>query len=254
MSEGASARRERPAAVLVMGILNLVFGGLGLAYYLCCGGLAMLLFSLLSKVAIPGGNPISSFPKIMDKNVPGFIEFFIAAAVVKVILAICLIVAGFGLLTMKSWGRYLSIFYAIVTIITVIGGQAFQMAYVNPRMPGFIREWEAEMMRIQQAQGGGKIAARPAPTPAPVPLGTNPSGSVFGLVIGSAYSIALLIVMFLPHVIAAFAGVPTRLPDEYFRASAGERELFGGSEDTGNRGDDPPNHGYRPRRPNGGNA
>src|SRR5262249_14057342 len=88
---------KRPTAALVMAILNFVFGGLGLFCALCQGGsLALMgnMDSLFGRAGTP--NPMAD----MINQVPGFLPFSIFQHACNLVLSICLIAAGFGLLKM----------------------------------------------------------------------------------------------------------------------------------------------------------
>jgi hypothetical protein len=188
-----------------MAILNFVFGGLGLFCALCQGGsLALMgnMDSLFGKAGTP--NPMAD----MINQVPGFLPFSIFQHACNLVLSICLIVAGFGLLKMSGWGRWLSVGYAVTNIVAHIGMLVYQLVYLNPALAKWQQDFVAK-------QAGG----RAQPTPFVGDSTLSNIGSVVGALIGMAYAIALLVVMFLPHVSAAFAGkapLHEEEPEDYF--------------------------------------
>jgi hypothetical protein len=197
--------RERPTVVTVFGILNLVFGGLGLFCAICGGVMLAFMYAALSAAGSGGGLNIK-FPGV-------FTGYMIFAVVDGFIMSIVLVAGGIGLMQMQAWGRWASIFYGVVTILTSLAGLVFQIAYLNPAMEKWNRDLQADIQKQQQARG--VRGAPPPPNPAAGFSGSsNPAGAVAGAVIGMAYSIALLIAMFLPQVSAAFASGPARRLDE----------------------------------------
>jgi hypothetical protein len=188
--------RKRPTVLTVMGVLNIVFGGLGLACYLCVGLGLVLLFASVGGAggAFPGGiNPIADMWDFMKRDVPGFAAISIGQILLSFVMSIILVVAGIGLLIMKPWGRVLSICYSIVTILAQIGALVFQLAIVNPAT----QRWAQDFVRRHGGVAGGNGD-----------IGNTAMSNlqtVGGAVIGMTYSIVLLVMMLLPSVSAAFS-------------------------------------------------
>jgi hypothetical protein len=233
------AAPQRPMPVTVIAVLNFIFGGLGVLYTLC-GGLAFLGMILMFQnlPAPPGGgpNPGKEFGNLFT-SIPGFVPFTIGRTILDSVLAIVLIVAGFGLLRMRNWGRIASMVYAVITILTTVGATAYSLAIVNPAMEKGMAEFQAKMQKMQaQARPG-------APAPPPPAFGgggvTNVISTVVGAVFGVAYSIAILAVLNLPDVRKAFARAAAGTTDEDDRTREidylDEGPRFGRprSEDTG---------------------
>jgi hypothetical protein len=197
--------RQRPTAVLIVAILNLVFGGLGVLAMLC-GGLGLLLLIALAANAPPppggGPNPLKELGDVFAK-IPGYIPYMIVSSVLNSVMAIALIIAGIGLLKMRPWARWTSVGYAVYAIASTIVGLIYTLAVVNPAMA----EWQRDFAR---RQGAGVQ---------PSTFGSNTAVTIFSSVLGMAYAVALLIVLFLPHVSAAFAGrssgPASDMPDRY---------------------------------------
>jgi len=185
--------RQRPVAVLVMAILNFVFGGLGLLC-LTCGAIGFLAAaSLLKSIPAPSGggpNPAAEITGMFD-SIPGYIPYMITTTILGVVMAIVLIVAGVGLLNMRPWARWTCVVYSTYTILASLFTLFYTVTVVNPA----IRKWQIDFMRRQGGFG-------PPPS-----SGVGDSVSALaGALFSMAYAIALLVVMFLPHVSAAFAG------------------------------------------------
>jgi hypothetical protein len=167
---------QRPTAVTVFGVLNLVFGGLGL---LCTPISLIMLFYQAQQ-----GNPMS---RILDENA-AYRVYLIAAAVAGVLAALVLIAAGIGLLQMKSWARLTSIGYAIFGIVTGVVAIIVNVVFIFGPM-------------MTQARDGGPEAAA-----AIGGLVGGMAGGCFGLV----YPILLLIFMTRPKIRNAF--LPQNVP------------------------------------------
>ena len=119
---------EKPTSVTVFGILNIVFGGLGL---LCTP------FGLLVGVA--------AIQKTMEATA-AYKMWTLASGIVGIGFSIWLLVLGIGLVTMKRWARGGSVIYACVVIIWNIIGVGMSIAAVSLKwitvpeagLPGFI--------------------------------------------------------------------------------------------------------------------
>jgi hypothetical protein len=143
----------------------------------------------------PPGAGIPAFPS-------GLITYFAIVLVYTLIMAVVLAVSGIGLLNMKKWARNTCIAYSIITITHSILSPIIYVTYVGPSMQNWQKDLQEEVTRQQQRQG-----VRPPPMyqPSQSPW-FNAMSSIGGAIVGMAYAVALLVVMFLPHVSAAFAG------------------------------------------------
>jgi hypothetical protein len=189
----------RPAAVLVMAILNLVFGILGLVgTCFGVGGMVILYLIFKNMPPPPPGqpNPLDAVLKMFDQ-IPGYVPFAIGSLIVGAVFSILLTACGFGLLKVRPWARIGSLVYAVFGILQAIGGTIYTIAVVNPAL--------ANLFQQQQAQGGPPNPMVSDPT-------INNISAIAGFLIGLAYPIAILIVLNLTHVRRAFAGLP---PEEF---------------------------------------
>lgn len=163
----------RPTAVTVFGVLNIIFGVLGL---LCT---PLMLLPLQSGSALQQGNPVAQAmtqPGLYRTYMMGSLGFGLVAAV-------ALLAAGIGLLLLRPWGRALSIGYGIYAIVSGVIGMAVTWLYLIQPM----------MQAAGQRQGPEAAAAM--------------GGAVGGLAggcIGMVYPILLLVFMTRPGIVAAF--------------------------------------------------
>jgi hypothetical protein len=193
--------QQRPTAVLVMAILNFVWGGWKLMGFLC-GGLGLLFILVLVKnlpapPAGPGGtvspNPMADMWG-MYESVPGFFPYTLVTTVVGLGMETLLIVAGVGLLKLRPWARSACLVYSVYTIFITLVGTVYTIVWVKPA----ILRWFEEHSPVPGA----------APPTMFMSGGLSDLLSILGAVIGMAYAVALLVVMLLPHVRAAFVRSP----------------------------------------------
>jgi hypothetical protein len=176
-SGGPAPTGQRPTSLLVFGILNIVFGVIGL-----CGtaaSSAMFFVDLPRDPTMP--NPALDLIE-SDATYRLFLQTMI---VLGCLAALALIVGGIGLLLVKAWGRTLSIGYAWYAIVGAVAGMIVQWVYIVQPM-------------LAQAQGQDEGLGRAAAA----------VGAVSGLVGGCLsmiYPVVLLIFMYRPAVRAAVA-------------------------------------------------
>lgn len=103
--QGMRAPNDKPAAITVFGILNLVFGAMGL-----CN----LGFSLLGFAVMMGSMPNRGLNPFADD--PFGIAFNVAALAISTVGTITIITGGILLLQDKDLGRVLTIFYGWLSL------------------------------------------------------------------------------------------------------------------------------------------
>ncbi len=163
---------QRPTSVTVFGVLNLVFGALGL--------FGMLFTIIIFILPLPtANNPVL---EIM-RNSPGYALWMKLAIPLGFLATGVSIAAGIGLLKLKNWGRTLSIGYAIYSIAAVLLGSVLNYFFIM------------QPLMEQASQKSGPEAAG---------LIGAAIGGTFGSCFGMIYPILLLIFMFRPKVVAAF--------------------------------------------------
>lgn len=167
---------ERPVAGIVFGILNLVFGVLGI----CGNAFSALMFVVPVTPQMAEQNLVL---KLMNDS-PGYRLFLQASVVLGFLSTIVLIVAGAGLLMQRALGRQLSIGWAIYAIVTVVLGLVVNIFIVFPVLFKQINDMPAGP---NQAGAIGGII-----------------GGVIGALVGFIYPALLLYFMYTPKVTAAY--------------------------------------------------
>ena len=97
----------RPTIISVIGILNIVFGSMGLITAICCVGGGMLLAPLASQLPMPQGPGKAPIENPMGKlnAIPGYVAFQCAQVAMGVLTGSLLLISGIGFLKMKWWSR-----------------------------------------------------------------------------------------------------------------------------------------------------
>jgi hypothetical protein len=167
----------RPATATVFGILNLVYGGFGLICNPINGALNLLIPNPQGRV----NNPI------LEIAIQPIYRHAIAIyAGVSTVACALLVIAGIGLLTMKPWGRTLSVRYVILDIAAAVCYLGFNGIYLFAPMIDLAR-------RLNSPQATG-----------------NAIGAVIGgvgvFLLGLIYPVLLLIFMTRPGMVQAFTG------------------------------------------------
>jgi hypothetical protein len=185
---------SRPVPVIVIAVLHLVFGGLGLMIDLC--GAAMIVAGNPFASLQPRGAPstelqrrIQNMEQEVAAAIPGYRLSQVANLTVDFALDGMLIAAGIGLLKMMTWARLLSIVYACTSIVHKLISVVLSYVVVLPLMENWLR-------------------SLPAQTPQEQVFINTMSASMWlsGIMVlaYAIYPVAVLIVMFLPAVSAAF--------------------------------------------------
>jgi hypothetical protein len=205
--------RERPVAVLVFAILNIVFGTLS-AIGLLCTGLALSLvygFFGSSDSVLAGQSTLHVPPPPSDAVTAIIVEFGI-----QFVLSIALVVSGIGLLRMKVWARKLCIVLCTVGILLPLLIAPIRILYVNPRMEKW-QEALQQMVHDQQKNAPQQpkiFFQQHHPSPA-----LNIVSVLIKPILILTYAIILLIFMLRPQVSAAFAGRSIHEPTDWDRGS-----------------------------------
>ena len=163
----------RPVSTLVLGVLNLVFGVLGLLSLVMT---VAILFVPQPKMAHP--NPILS---LLQENA-AYALFMKISVALGLLASVVLVLAGVGLLLLKPWGRHLSIGYAVYALIAGVVGMAANWYFLMPLLA------KASRMPAGPEQAG---------------LVGGAVGGMVGGCLGLIYPVILLFFMFRPNVVAA---------------------------------------------------
>jgi len=114
----------KPASIKVFGILNIVFGAMGLI----CGGAGVLFFVLAtqsSEFAYELNRAMSA------QYAEGYITFLQFSSCFGGIMSLILIVCGVGLLRERNWGRTGSLGYAAFQILFTLASTAVSMSMMK---------------------------------------------------------------------------------------------------------------------------
>jgi len=170
---------QRPTAVTVFGILNIVFSIVG-------------FFGEIFSVFLILFWPNTSNPVLRTMHEQPYLRAWMVLALpVAMALSALKLAGGIGLLRMKAWGRKASIFYGIGAIVLVCLGAVVNLVFlVGPLMA------EVSKQHGPEAVGafGGAI------------------GGTCGSFCGLVYPILLLIFMTRPKIVAAFNSPPPPPP------------------------------------------
>ncbi len=162
---------QRPAAVTVFGILNIVFAAFG-------------VFGVLASIALFSRTDASNNPVVrIIRDSPAYAGFLKLSIPLGLIACVVLLVAGIGLLRLQPWARKLSIGYAIYAIVMSLVGAAMNFIFL-------LRPMLEEASHKQGPEAAGAIGGAIGGT----------VGGCFGLI----YPILLLVFMTRAKVVAAF--------------------------------------------------
>jgi hypothetical protein len=151
---------SRPTSVTVMAIFHIIIGGLGLAGDLCT---LVLMGSGGQSFLMSLGGPEQQ--KLQEKllgqleTLPYYQVYKIGNAVTSIVFSIALLAAGIALLRMKSWGRTLSLVYAVFSILTKVLLAYYTAVYFAPAYVEGMRTMmqEQEKKLEEQQKPGQKI-------------------------------------------------------------------------------------------------
>jgi hypothetical protein len=186
----------RPTSILVIAILQFIFGGLGVLLDLW-GGVSQLSGSNPGMLA--GGGQGQQMQKdlmremeaAMEKRLASYKAVSIGLLVLDLALCGIMIAGGVGLVQMQPWGRTLTIVYAVFSLIMKVATIAFSALVTAPATK--------EVMGTMAMQMGpqGATFARIMDLMAGVATWTP--------VCFAIYPIVVLVIMLQPHVATALA-------------------------------------------------
>lgn len=116
--------QEKPLSITVIAILHFVFGGLGIVFGIC-GGIGLALgggrqtYFFHSGGTAPNQVKVEKTQEDLQKALesgPAHEAIQVGELVLDLALSIAMIISGVGLLQLRSWGRLLSMVYAVSSI------------------------------------------------------------------------------------------------------------------------------------------
>lgn len=192
---------KRPTSVLVIAILHFVFGGIALAFGLCGGAFQVAGGNQAFQPAGVGGQQAKEqqqlqedLQKALEEKVPAGKAVQYGNLGVDLLLSAMMIVSAIGLLKVLSWGRSLSIVYAVLSIIHKVFAAVYAFAFTIPATNEVVEKFLAKQNLGEQGRMLGRIVEITA------------IGAVIFALLTAIYPIIVLIVMFRPKVVAAFRG------------------------------------------------
>jgi hypothetical protein len=195
---------KRPVAVVVVAVLQVVFGGLALLD--SASSLAGLDKALGSAGQVGPSGPhtltLGDVETQLEARAPGYAVSKRLNAGVEGVLALLMIASGAGLLLLRPWGRLLAFVYAALSILNTVVYLPWYLATVAPQVLAFARELAATGGEQAQAMG--------------MALPVLYIGVPVVMSLSIVYPILVLVVLRRPAVRAAFAGeaVPAE-PEDY---------------------------------------
>jgi hypothetical protein len=199
--------RERPGAVLLLGLVNIGLGALSVFLGTAAFGrrLVILIFQPVidaEEVAIRPGRVVTPpFPNVeayLDSVLPGYTAGSLLFDLEVALAGLLLVAIGFGLLYMRPWSRWAAVFYSLLTIGCQVAFALCQLALVFPLRESY----------FHGNYSGSSWRADPE---------IQTFGVYFALVSQVAFmtghALAQLMVLVLPSVRAAFSGKTSGLPE-----------------------------------------
>jgi hypothetical protein len=207
--------QKKPTSVVVIAILQLLFGTLGLILAAVnLSGLQKQLSTLTKQNQQQSISP-ERLEEMTQQKVPSFAVVQNVQLGLSALLCAMMIASGIGLLGLRRWARSLGIVYAVVSILSTAGAAAYSFALLAPAY----QEIGDEIIR----QGGANAQINGMAIKVSGYIG--PGCGLLTVI----YPVIVLIVLNLSSVRAAFRGEP--LPGEM-------EEGDYAAEDIGEPGDD----------------
>jgi hypothetical protein len=152
--------RKMPVGMLVIGIINLVLGGLNFVGYLCCslgcGGFYLMVRSAYQSMPQKDRQVLGDLWPIFRDNVPGLVPAIIAGVGIGIVLSLIQLVAGFGGIRIKGWSRWLNVIWGLLTILYLVASLVYLIAVLSPglqkALPAF-DNWMDQVEEMQRRQG-----------------------------------------------------------------------------------------------------
>ncbi len=125
----AVSRHRASGGVIALGVINIIYA---VFFRLCCG-VSALFYGLLGGVFLKLAEmQKAQLPPIQMLPTGAVKSYLIISAFVLLILGSLLLIGGIGLLTLKSWGRTLTLGVAAAEIVWVVIDFAISVFFVAP--------------------------------------------------------------------------------------------------------------------------
>ena len=149
----------RPGSVTAAAVLSIIYGSL---FTLCgmCAVAGMVGQGAMVKNFFGGNDPVqiqvqNEWEQALQRDVPTYQAFQIGTNFVNLALAVSLLIAGIGLLSMNPWARTLAMTASLLAILSYIFQVIYLGVYVFPSMNRIFQEILPAAMARQGAAGPG---------------------------------------------------------------------------------------------------
>ena len=144
---------EKPKAIKVFGILNVIFGGLGLLG--TCIGLGAILAITSGLIPVPDGQSNPAFV-LQEEN--AFLYFYnILSAAFALLFTIVLLTSGIGVLRHKRWGRTTGLAWVAYCVLSTIVVSVVTWTHIYPYQLATMDEATAAVPNMEAILMGGMI-------------------------------------------------------------------------------------------------
>lgn len=132
----------KPKAIKIFGILNIIFGGLGLLF--TCIGLGVILAITSDLIPIAEGQ---SNPAFVAQDENAFLYFYnIISTTCGLIFTMVLLFSGIGLLKQKKWGRTTGLAWSSYSFLATIVHSVITWTHIYP--------YQLELLGTNEATAG----------------------------------------------------------------------------------------------------
>ncbi|MBY0526478.1 MAG: hypothetical protein K2R98_23995 [Gemmataceae bacterium] len=188
---------QRPTSVLVIAILQFIFGAIGLVSgVVALGTLATTGGSGMFAPNGPPGSLGADLPKklegFMERELPYYKVLNFANAGVDLLLSATMIISGAGLIQVKPWGRTLTIAYAFASLALKVIGFVVALTITLPVMKAFMQTLTPKTQEERMLVTIMDTVATMTP---------------FMLLVFGIYPLVVLYLVTRPHVKAAFSNI-----------------------------------------------
>jgi hypothetical protein len=136
----------RPTSITVIAILQLIFGGIVVLFYVCSGLITLASPMLAGVKGQAQKNNQPGAAVTFEEGLEKAMADLPAAGVLRYVnyavngfLILAMIVGGIGLLRMHNWARVLTILYAVVSIADKVFDLIYSLMYEIPAVRAFLQ-------------------------------------------------------------------------------------------------------------------
>lgn len=178
--------RQRPTIILVIAILHFIFGGIGLFCGICSGVMELAGPSRILQANPQQGHRQQVTEQVLSRKVPLYRAYSIGNRISSLLSCLLLIASGVGLLYVQSWGRWLSVVYALLSLFVNLIVLVYTIVFFMPAYEEIFRQLPPQSDQEEIAYTFAKVA--------------GPAGGCIMMI----YPMVVLIVMLLPSIAATF--------------------------------------------------